>query len=92
MKITLTLFLFAMAFKFTAIQKLPPVSYLTLMDKYILLGFSSMAVQCIGFWIVSRAQGEPSAEYDYYDSAQLGIWPGDTKAKIGSVTTSEQER
>jgi hypothetical protein len=67
MEITLTLFLSAMAFKFTANQKLPPVNYLTFMDKYILLGFSLMAVQCIGFWIISRAEGDISAEeYVYY--------------------------
>jgi hypothetical protein len=49
MKITLTLFLFAMAFKFTAIQKLSPVSYLTLMDKYILLGFHPWLYNALAF-------------------------------------------
>jgi len=66
MEITLTLFLSAMAFKFTANQKLPPVNYLTLMDQYILLGFNLMAVQSIGYWVLSRAEGEAAEEFVYF--------------------------
>jgi hypothetical protein len=55
MSITLTQFLTAMAFKYTAQDKLPPVSYLTLMDGYILLGFTLMFIESVGFYAVSRS-------------------------------------
>jgi hypothetical protein len=55
MGITLTQFLTAMAFKYTAQDKLPPVNYLTLMDCYILLGFTLMFIESVGFYAVSRS-------------------------------------
>jgi hypothetical protein len=55
MSITLTQFLTAMAFKYTAQDKLPPVNYLTLMDAYILLGFTLMFIESVGFYAVSRS-------------------------------------
>jgi hypothetical protein len=55
MSITLTQFLTAMAFKYTAQDKLPPVNYLTYMDDYILLGFTLMFIESVGFYAVSRS-------------------------------------
>jgi hypothetical protein len=55
MGITLTQFLTAMAFKYTAQDKLPPVNYLTYMDYYILLGFTLMFIESVGFYAVSRS-------------------------------------
>jgi hypothetical protein len=60
MGITLTQFLTAMAFKYTAQDRLPPVNYLTYMDYYILLGFTLMFIESVGFYAVSRSSPDQS--------------------------------
>ena len=82
MSITLTQFLTAMAFKYTASEKLPPVSYLTYMDLYILLGFTLMFIESLGFFIVSRSIPDISQTTQFASSS-----PNPEEAEPSDVLT-----
>ena len=78
LSITLTLVLTAVAYKYVIAQQLPAISYLTLMDKYVLFSFFLLGVGVVENVIVKWISKDDSTRADYVDwiyfATATGVW------------------
>lgn len=74
LSITVTALLTAVAFKLVANGFCPPVSYLTLLDKYILLSFLTLLVIVAENFIVSQMEYDAAVKLDQAFSIIILLW------------------
>lgn len=74
LSITVTALLTAVAFKLVANGFCPPVSYLTLLDKYILLSFVTLLVIVTENFIVSQMDYDAAVKLDQAFSIIILLW------------------
>ena len=74
LSITITALLTAVAFKLVANGFCPPVSYLTLMDKYILVSFATLLVIVAENFIVSQMEYDAAVKLDQAFSILILLW------------------
>jgi hypothetical protein len=74
LSITVTALLTAVAFKLVANGFCPPVNYLTLLDKYILLAFATLLVIVAENFIVSQMDYDKAVKLDQAFSIIILLW------------------
>jgi hypothetical protein len=74
LSITVTALLTAVAFKLVANGFCPPVSYLTLLDKYILISFATLLVIVAENFIVSQMEYDAAVKLDVAFSIIILLW------------------
>ena len=72
LSVTLTLMLSAIAFKFVLIQTIPAVSYLTLLDRYIILSFSWLFMSCLESYMAATFLTQQMD--DCFNAISAGLW------------------
>ncbi|KAF8571680.1 hypothetical protein P879_00055 [Paragonimus westermani] len=70
LQLSFTLFLTSVAFKFVINQSLPKISYLTYMDKYVLMSLAILCVVSIWHAVVTLIPTDAEFEQSAYESAQ----------------------
>jgi len=80
--VNLTLLLTAMAFKWVLSDSLPPVPYLTTMEKYVICTFACLWLQGLAFWIL--------AEFSVYRCGdKLDYWTGESILDANRTVTMD---
>jgi len=72
LSVTLTLMLSAIAFKFVLIQTIPVVSYLTLLDRYVILSFSWLFVSCLESYMAATFLTQQMD--DCFNAISASLW------------------
>ena len=87
MSVNLTLLLTAMAFKWVLADQLPPVPYLTTIEKYVIMTFFCLWLQGITFWFLADFYNYRCNKDELMgDGVITNWWTGDVEVKNTTLT------
>ena len=86
MGVNLTLLLTSMAFKWVLSDHLPPVPYLTTMEKYVIMTFFCLWLQGLNFWFLADWYNYRCNKDDSGEAIKTDYWSGDRLVSNNTVT------